>query len=365
MLDQLFPVATGSFGEMFLYGIRVLSGLAAYDHMVLNIVMLVLSMVLITKGGDLFTDSAIHLAHATRIPPAIIGATIVSVATTFPELMVSMTGVLRGSVDIGVGNALGSCCCNIGLIVGSCAVISGIVSYFRGTQSGIPAHRNILAGPAIFMLAGALSLWAFGVLGEDSATKPYGLVAWQGAALAAILLIYFFYSIVAALRTRGGSENIRSGDQTSQQPQGHLRKELLLFFVGAGLVFLGSRQLVENAVQIARSLHVSELVIGLTIIAIGTSLPEYTVSLMSVIKGQSDLGIGNIIGANVLNICGVVATCAMITPLPIQARSVVLDLPIMILLMLLLPMVSWRNQRISSWSGALMLLVYGSYMMLM
>ena len=129
------------------------------------------------------------------------------------------------------------------------------------------------------------------------------------------------------------------------------------------LVFLGSRQLVASATQIAVAMNVSEMAIGLTIVAIGTSLPEYTIALMSVLKGHGDLGLGNILGANVLNICGVLAACTFISPLPIDPRLLFVDLPVMLLLMLIIPLTSWKAQRVSAGSGALMLGIYGCYML--
>ena len=358
-------VSASFFADHLFSWMNIFVGLHASDNVTLNVFLLLLGMALITKGGDLFTDSAINVARATRIPPAIIGATIVSMATTFPELMVSLTGVLRGSASLGVGNALGSCCCNIGLIVGSCAVINGIVSHLRGVKSGIAAARCNILGPGIFMLAGGVSLWAFEAAGA-SANQPVGeLLAWHGVTLGLILLAYLAYSTLLATRTRYSSGPTAEEDEAQENIHGLLPKELLLFGIGAALVFFGSRQLVVSATQIAKALHVSEMVIGLTIVAIGTSLPEYTIALLSVLKGHGELGIGNIMGANILNICGVLAACTLVSPLPFEPRAMTIDLPVMLLLMLLLTVTVWRTQRVSTFSGGVMLCVYGAYMVLM
>jgi cation:H+ antiporter len=351
--------------DSLLNWVSVFSGLTTSDSLALNFCLLLVGLALITKGGDLFTDSAINVARATRIPPAIIGATIVSMATTFPELMVSLTGVWRGSVDLGVGNALGSCCCNIGLVVGACALLNGVVSRSRGVKPGIIARRKAIIGPAVFMLLGGISLWAFGASEFSLNASTHALLAWHGVALGLILLAYLVYSAVLAVHTRYESGVTAEEAEAVVALRGFVGKEVFFFSIGALLVFLGSRQLVSSASQIAAAMNVSEMVIGLTIVSIGTSLPEFTIAVMSVLKGHGELGIGNILGANVINICGVLAACTLVSPLPIDPRLVQLDLPIMLLLMVLLPLTSWRAQCVSARSGALMLSVYGLYMVML
>lgn len=346
--------------------IGLLLGSAAADSTLANVLFVMLGMAVIAKGGDLFTDSAVGIARATRIPPAIIGATIVSLATTFPEFVVSVTGVMRGSAALSVGNALGSCCCNIGLIIGSCAVVSGLLSFFRGRPAdGGSADHQMMAGPVLFMLAGGAALWALSVFNNPLVSSPFGLAAWEGVVLASILAAYLAYSTWSSLRARCESASHEQGSDAPEEARLG-RREVIQFVVGAGLVLLGSRLLVLNAVQIARTFHVSELVIGLTILAIGTSLPEYTVALMSIFKGHSDLGIGNIVGANILNICGVVATCSLISPLPIERQTVMLDLPVALALMSLLALFAWKNKgRISAPAGAVLACIYGVYLLLL
>ena len=364
----LLPIAVFlAAGPNFLH---VLFGLKAAGSLVANLVLLGLGMLLITHGGDLFTDSAVDVARVTRVPPVIIGATIVSMATTFPEFMVSLTGALRGHPDFAVGNALGSCCCNIGLIIGSCALINGYLAPRRGTQTGIPASRLTLRGPGAFMLTAGVAVWAFslfdnaGLVDNNGNTVPFAITRWQAGVLVVLLVAYLGYSLRTALQARF-AEVTRAEAEADQEAERRIIQIVVLFAVGAGLVVVGSKLLVENSVQIAFAMGVPKLIVGLTVLAIGTSLPEFTISLLAVLKGHGALGIGNIIGANVLNICWVVATCALINPLPIQWQTVVLDGPVVLLLMTLLIGLAWKNERFSMRSGAVLIAVYALYYVFM
>jgi cation:H+ antiporter len=350
--------------------LRVAVGLDAAGSTGLNVLLLLAGMAVITKGGDLFTDSAVAIARATRIPPVIVGATIVSMATTFPEFMVSLAGSLSGNPGFAVGNALGSCCCNIGLIVGSCALLKGFLAKRRGEEPGIPVSRVTLLGPGLFMLAAGSSVWLFSSFDAGGASiKPggppseYGIARWQAGLLVALLVGYLAYSLRSALQARfEGELEADEEEAADQEIVANMGRVLVSFLIGAALVVLGSKLMVSNAEQIAIEMGVPKLIIGLTVLAIGTSLPEFTISLLAVIKGHGALGIGNIIGANVLNICWVVATCALISPLPIQSQTVILDAPCVLLLMILLPALAYRHERISTASGAVLLTVYLAYM---
>ena len=329
-----------------------------------SVVLVLIGMLLITKGGDIFTDSAVAIARATRIPPVIIGATIVSIATTFPEFMVSFSSAVTGKPAFAVGNALGSCCCNIGLIVGTCALLKGILAKKRGEEPGIPASRVTLKGPGSFMIVAGSSVWIFGWFDAGEAGK-HGIAAWQAVALVLILIVYLAYSLRSAMRARFEGQLDEEEAKQEEQLRAKLSKEALLFLLGALLVVLGARLMVVNAGAIARTMGVPELIVGLTVLAVGTSLPEYTISFLAVYKGHGSLGIGNIIGANVLNICWVVATCALVSPLEIEPQTLFLDGPVVLLLMGLLLGLGWKNEKISATTGAILFAVYCSYLVVM
>lgn len=350
--------------------IRLITGLDAPSSILISLIFIFLGMLSITKGGDLFTDSSVEIARLTRISPVIIGATIVSMSTTFPELMVSVTSTVSGKGDLAVGNALGSCLCNIGLIIGSCALLKGFLSWRRKTESGIPVSRLTIVGPGFFMVFSGVLVWLFslfssgGAMTQAGVPAEFGIARWQAGILLCVLAAYILFSLRVAMASRHDF-----GEEQEQPPEVpnfklHCIKLAFAFFCGAFLVVLGSKLLVTNAVQVARYFEVSELLIGLTILAVGTSLPEFTISVLSVVKGHGALGTGNIIGANVLNITMVVATCALIHPLPIQRQTVLLDGPVVIFLMLAMLGLSWRRKQISSLSGLVLLTIYVGYLLI-
>lgn len=344
-------------------------GIAAGPSMPACVLLVLLGMVMITHGGDLFTDSAVAIARATRIPPVIVGATVVSMATTFPEFMVSFIGAINGVPEFAVGNALGSCCCNIGLIVGSCAVLKGWLAKRGGTEPGISVSRVTLLGSGIFMLVAGASVLAFSAFDSGGAVdagqnaSPYGIARWQAIVLVVVLIAYLAYSIRLALQARYESAIDKDEAEAEEEIREHIGKQIGMFALGSALVVLGSRLLVANAQSIANDLGVPELVIGLTVLAVGTSLPEYTISLMAVLKGHGALGLGNIIGANVLNICWVVATCALIQPLAIKPQTVLLDGPVVLLLMLLLIFGPLKREKVTTLLGAVLCAVYVAYLL--
>ncbi|QDT42314.1 Inner membrane protein YrbG [Gimesia alba] len=348
--------------------IRLVTGLDAPASILISLLFILLGMLSITKGGDLFTDSSVEIARLTRIPPVIIGATIVSMSTTFPELMVSVTSTVSGKGDLAVGNALGSCLCNIGLIIGTCALLKGFLAWRRKTESGIPVSRLTIVGPGFFMLFSGVLVWLFSLFSTGGAVTQagepaeFGIARWQAGILLCVLAGYILFSLRVAMASRHDF-----GAEQEQPPEVDNMKVYcfklgIAFFCGAFLVLWGSKLLVTNAVQVARYFEVSELLIGLTILAVGTSLPEFTISVLSVVKGHGALGTGNIIGANVLNITMVIATCALIHPLPIQKQTVLLDGPVVIFLMLAMLGLSWRRKQISSLSGFILLTVYVGYL---
>jgi len=329
-------------------------------------VMIAVGMLAITKGGDLFTDSSVEIARMTRIPPVIVGATIVSTATSFPEFMVSLTGTLAGSAEFAVGNAIGSCLCNIGLIVGVCAVTRGFLAKRRGLKPGIAADRSMLKGPGMFMLGSTSLLVLFSVFAaggaelNDTATR-FGLARWQAVILFAGMFWYLAYSIRAARLARYESSLVADAEPHIVTPM-EIVKASAMFLLATAVVVIGSRMLVCNGEAIALRMGVPKLVLGLTLFAVGTSLPEFTISLIAVLKGHEALGLGNIIGSNVMNICWVLASCALVTPLPIDIQTVIVDLPVTLLLTVLLLVLPWKSERISTAAGWLLLLIYGAHL---
>jgi len=330
------------------------------------LLLIVAGLLAITKGGDLFTDSSVHIARLTRIPPVIVGATIVSMATSFPEFMVSLTGTLQGSAEFAVGNVVGSCLCNIGLIVGVCAVVRGIIAKRQNATSGISASREMLSGPGTFMLVTAIvtCLFAFfdtGAATADGTLSPFGIARWQAALLFIGMFWYLGYSIRLASRARYETE-LADGEEHPPIKLSEIASTTATFVAACAAVVIGSRLLVTNGESLANMLGVPKLILGLTLFAVGTSLPELTISLIAVLKGHEELGIGNIIGSNVLNICWVLASCALIEPLPISPQTAFVDLPVTLLLTIMLIALPWKNERITTATGWALLGVYAVHL---
>lgn len=345
---------------------QLLIGSESAESMLACSILILIGMALITKGGDWFTDAAVAIARATRIPTVIVGATIVSLATTFPELMVSLTSAWQGVDAFAVGNALGSCCCNIGLIVGTCAMLKWFVNRSQSGSSGIPVSRHTLLATGSFMLAACLITWLFALLGSDTtlpfSQRTYQLERWQGAVLLSGLVLYLLYTVRLALAARFEAQLAEQAEPEESGPAMTVPAMVGGFAAGATVVILGSRLMVANAEQVALMLQIDPLVVGLTVLAVGTSLPEYTISLLAVIKGHGSLGLGNIMGANILNLFLVVGTCAAIRPLPIQWPTIVRDAPVVMLLMTLLILLPLRKQLVSASSGVILFTVYVGYL---
>jgi len=303
--------------------------------MIINILLLVLGLGFIIKGGDWFVDSAIWMAKITKIPPFIIGATIVSLATTVPEVLVSVLATAQGSTDLALGNAIGSIIANIGLIMG----ISLYVAPPKTTSKDY-----IIKG--LYMVGAALVLIFLSLDGELS--KLQSIILW-------VLLIGFF---VLNITTSQKQEDI---EEVSFD-----KKYILLFILGAVSVVIGARLLVDNGVAIARALNISEAIIGLTIVAVGTSLPELVTTITALIKKNSNLSLGNIVGANIMNILLVIPASTLVSNggLVMRMQTVRQDIPFSVLFMLIAMIPPLLFKRFFKWQGLLMLVTYGLYLLI-
>ncbi|QNL44542.1 calcium/sodium antiporter [Oscillibacter hominis] len=303
-----------------------------------------LGLLLIVKGGDYFVDAAVWMAEISGIPQFIIGATVVSLATTLPELMVSVMGVLQGEVDLAVGNAVGSVTANIGLIMGLSVVC-------------IPSavKRGQFSLKAILMAAAAALLLALCRGGELPLLPSMGLLV-------------IFSAFVWA--------NIRDAKQSISQRDPHSRRDIsrrrvfimtCKFILGVVGIIVGSELLINEGSAIAVFLGVPASIIGVTMVAVGTSLPELVTTVSAIVKRESSMSIGNIIGANVIDLTMILPVCSLISGgrLAISPQTVLLDLPACLLLVvtaILPPLFTGRFYRAQ---GALMLLLYAGYVVLL
>ena len=297
----------------------------------------VLGLVVIVKGGDAFVDAARWVSEVTGIPKIIIGATIISLATTLPELFVSSIAVYNGSVGIATGNAIGSVIANLGLGLSISLIAMPVAVDPRSFNS-----------KAVLMLAVTLCLLVFTLDGRISVA--------EGGVLLALLVVFLYLNI----RTMS-PEEMEADTARPQFTRQEFVKKLALFFIGAGGIILGANLLVDNGTIIARAMGVSETIIGLTIVAVGTSLPEIATAVTAAVKKEPSLSIGNIIGANIIDLSMILPICSFISggTLEVQAGTTFVDIPVALALIGIAVIPTMIHRRFSRWQGYCLL---GSYL---
>ncbi len=304
-----------------------------------NLLLFSAGILVIAKGADWFTAGAVGVARVTGIPKVVVGATLVSLATTAPEFSVSVIAAWLGHPATSMGNAVGSTICNIGLILAVASLIAPVA-----------LAREDVAPEGAFMLALGVLLV---LLGRDAE-----LGAAEGLVLFVLALSYLWFGMRRARRANSGSagEAASEGGERGVGPR---------FAAGAALVVAGSVLLVQNAAHLARAMGVPELVIGLTLVAVGTSLPELVTAVSASLRGHGDIAVGNVMGANVLNIAWVLGGASLVAPLGVERQSFVLDFPFMLLLMLLfLSLALWRRG-VGRGAGFALLSAYAGYLFVM
>ena len=306
-----------------------------------ELLLFVIGLVLIVKGGDLFVDAAGWIAEVSGIPKFIVGATIVSLATTMPEMIVSIMAAVEGKVDMAVGNAVGSVTANTALIF-AIALLFMTVELTR--RQYLTKSILLMASSAVVLLAslaGQFQLW--------------------GTIVLFLLFFVFIY------------ENVRQAKlemQESEKPEfsgKELAKNIVMFVLGAAGIVVGSRLLVDSGSAIATYLGVPESIIAVTLVAVGTSLPELVTTITSIIKKQSSLSAGNIIGANIIDLCLILPLCDLVSAekLPISHQSIVLDMPACLLVVVTCVLPMLLRQKSSKVQGAVLLVLYIGYLIVL
>jgi len=258
-----------------------------------DVVLIVIGLGLVAKGGDLFVDSSIAIGHVLRVPRFVIGGTLVSLATTTPELVVSAMASRVGDSGIALGNAIGSCICNIGLIIGTVALLAPVEVEQRGFVSR-----------AAWMVSAAVLVVVF--TWDRTLSRPLAIL------LLAFSFAYLAWDYVGIRRGRRQAVDGESPDTSG------LTRAVTLFALGAVLIVFGSRLLVDSGRSLAAALGVPSIIIGLSVVAIGTSLPELVTGVSAARKGVPDLSLGNIIGANILNLFLIIGMSGTINPLTLD-----------------------------------------------
>jgi cation:H+ antiporter len=308
--------------------------------MTIAILYLALGLVLLYYGAEALVRGSSSLALRLGLSPLVIGLTVVAFGTSSPELVVSLKAGLAGQGNISVGNVVGSNICNIGLILGICALVTPIATTSQIVRIDIP----IMIAATAFT---TFLLWD-GTLGRT-----------EGIILFALLLAYVVFSVYLARRQPADALGAEFDTEVKASKRG-LFIDLLMVAGGLVLLIFGARFLVDGAVVIARAFGWSEALIGLTVIAVGTSLPELATSLVAAVKKEADIAVGNIVGSNIFNLLGILGITAMATPLAASGISLV-DYAVMAVFALVLWPMAYHQKRITRLEGAILLAGYAAY----
>ena len=317
--------------------------------MLMSILLFAVGLVLLIKGGDWFVDGATGIAKRFNLPDIVVGATVVSIGTTLPEVMVSTTGALQGSGAMAYGNAIGSIICNTALI----AAISIVCN------PG-PVNTKSMKTPAIFFFASAgLYCLASYVLG----TFP----RWMGFVMLSIFVTY----MVLTVRNGMANPDEAEEEESEEGKERTLLMELVLLVVGAAVIAVGADLLVEHGQIIAIGLGVPETVVALLFVALGTSLPELVTTITSLRSGHASLGVGNVIGANVFNLVLVSGVAVSLAPFDVPCEnfllntglnmSLVFEIPVMLGVMSLMIFPTLASKKLARWQGFLLLGIYAAF----
>lgn len=344
------------------------------------IILLALGILLVIKGGDWFVDAASWIAEVSGIPSFIIGATIVSVATTLPEILVSSISAAQGQASMAIGNAVGSVNCNIALIMATSIVFTAPIF-----------NRKNYAVKMCILLGTIALLWGLSSNGE--------FTWWNAVLVLAMFVIFLVENILSAKKHANLLEAEQANIVKEQKEYGNgilryffdkkeaqkivlkktgmvierkdIAKNVILFVVGAGAIFCGAQLMSDNGAEFARALNVPEGIIGVTILAVGTSLPEFVTAITAIIKKKSDLSVGNIIGANIIDLSLILPLCTFIqfgktgTFLPVDAQSLTIDMPFCVAVCGFSLIPAFIMGKFKKWQGAIMLAGYVTYVVLL
>ena len=321
--------------------------------MLIPVLLFALGLVLLIKGGDWFVDGATGIAERFHVPEIIIGATVVSIGTTLPEVMVSATSALTGHGEIAYGNAIGSIICNTALIAALTVAI----------RPG-PVDTKALKTPVLFFF-GSAAIYVSNAYVTGYFGRPLGIL------LLAIFVVYLVVTVRQGFKNpaEAAAEEEEAEEIEKKAAKSSMGKDILLLVIGAALVAVGADLLVDNGTLIAQALGVPESVIALTFVALGTSLPELVTAITSLAKGHGSLSLGNVIGANIFNLVLVSGASMTLAPFRIPQSStlfgvnssLVLDVPLMLFVMAFLTLPALKTKKLSRCQGIVLLLLYAAF----
>lgn len=306
------------------------------------ILLFLVGLVLIVKGGDAFVDAATWMAEVSGIPQFVIGATIVSVATTLPEMLVSVIAAAGGSVDMAIGNAIGSVTANTGLIL-AIAILC---------MPGVARRGDYLIKSLLLIACvGTLILFT-----RSGVLSPVGSVI-----LVALFVAFLAENLYSARRGSAARD-----EQRPRADRSSLVRNIAMFVLGAAGIVAGAQLLVNSSQEMAIRLNVPEIVIAVTIVAVGTSLPELVTTITAILKKQASLSAGNVIGANLIDTALILPICSAVSgqALPIGAQSLSLDFPFCMAVTLVALVPTLITQKFQRWQGVALLGIYILYLVL-
>ena len=309
---------------------------------ILPVLLFAVGLLFIVKGGDAFVDAASWIAQVSGIPPFIVGATIVSLATTLPEMMVSIMAAANGQVDMANGNAIGSVTANTGLILAIAMIAIPSV-----------AKRSDYLLKSLLLIGCVVTLLVF---------SQGGSLAWTGSIILALLFVVFMVENVQSAKSARASGTEDRPTATGK----NIAYNIVLFVLGAVGIVLGAHLLVDNGSIIARMLGVPESIIAVTLVAVGTSLPELVTTLTAIAKKQASMSAGNVIGANIIDCALILPICSLVSgqQLPISHQCLTLDLPFCLLTILVAVVPALIKQKFMRWQGWTCLAIYIGYLAL-
>ena len=314
----------------------------------LAIPLFLVGLFLIVKGGDMFVDSSTWIAEVSGIPKILVGATIVSFATTLPELLVSLIAAIGKDTSMAIGNAIGSVSANLGLIFAILMIAA----------PGKTDRKGFLL-KAVLMLSSARVLAAFGL---------YGKLTWVGSVLLiAIYVTFMFFNIKDARKAMLEGKELGEKEDRPKADKKSLTVNIIKFIAGAAMTAVGAILLVDNGQIIAADLlHIPVAIVSAIFVAIGTSLPELVTAITAIAKKQGSLSAGNIIGANIIDLTLILPVCALIygSKLPASPTVAMVDIPACLIIGILSVVPTLITKKFSRWQGVLMLAAYAVYIVL-
>lgn len=329
-------------GEKMYFG----SILPTTNNVWIALLLLVVGIVLIIKGGDFFVDAAVWVAEVLKMPKFLIGATIVSLATTLPEMIVSIIAVSGGDYAISIGNAVGSVTANTGLILAISAIfVSGAVK------------RKDFGVKAILIILSSLILFIFSLAGS------FGYLP---SVLLMLIFVYYMYDTIRNAKKATIDYEKQEEFKFADKETKTIILNVIKFVAGTAGIVLGADLLIENAKTVAFAVGISEGIVAITIVAIGTSLPELITTITSIVKKQGELGVGNIIGANIIDLVLILPICSFISKgqLIVEQQSMYLDMPVCLAVSLVAVVPTIIFKKFSRWQGLLLITIYIVYLIL-